>query len=271
MAAAFKRKLIGQEDEAGLPVEGGRPPRDYGAHIRPRALDPIREQLERGDVGKISRVELGVRKRSRPWSGTVIARQTPSSAEAYSVRAFTTGMAMQSTWTCNCCWLRAHFELMASPTASRGNAWPRRASTRLLAAQATANTGGASGASICGSSMPVMRRVGMASIWAMPIRSFRTATPWSTPPSRSTRSQGFGPNPASKWGTHSPWTIRHSAFGSARAGALNADRQKVRPSATLAMCRTLRPVRFAARGAPGSTSAAGQRPVFKRQPPGPIR
>ena len=39
---------------------------------------------------------------------------------------------MQSTWTCNCCWLRAHFELIASPTASRGSARPRRASTETL-------------------------------------------------------------------------------------------------------------------------------------------
>ena len=45
-----------------------------------------------------------------------------------------TGMAMQSTWTCNCSWLRAHFELIASPTASRGSARPRRASTRRLGA-----------------------------------------------------------------------------------------------------------------------------------------
>ena len=43
--------------------------------------------------------------------------------------------------------------------------------------QAAANTGGALGAERLGSSMPVMRRVGMASIYETPTRSFRIATP----------------------------------------------------------------------------------------------
>ena len=182
-----------------------------------------------------------------------------------------TGMAMQSTWTCNCSWLRAHFELIASPTASRGSARPRRASTNDFALQATANTGGALGASICGSSMPAMRRVGMASIWAMPIRSFRIATPWSTPPSRSTRSQGFGPSPASIWGTHSPWTIRHKAFGSARAGALIANSQAQQLRITTAD-RRQNPRRRgigpgSARNSRRPMSSGRQRPDFKKRPP----
>ncbi len=124
---------------------------------------------------------------------------------------------MQSTWRWNCCWLRRHSELIAIATSSRGSARRRRASTSALAFQAAAKTRGASAASICGSSIPVMRRVGMASIWARPLRSLRMATPACSPLLRSTLSQGIGPSPASLWTTHCPCTIRHSASGSAAA------------------------------------------------------
>ena len=132
VAPALQRELVGQQDEAGLSVEAranGR--KAIGAHVRPCALDAVGEKPERRDVAKIGRVDPPREidpslERNRHRAPLAVE------AEAYSASVLTTGTATQSTWTCNCSWLRAHFELIASPTASRGSGRPSRASTRVL-------------------------------------------------------------------------------------------------------------------------------------------
>ena len=54
VAPAFEREPVGEQDEVRLSVKGRADGREaIGAHLRPRALDAVGEQLERRNVGEI--------------------------------------------------------------------------------------------------------------------------------------------------------------------------------------------------------------------------
>jgi hypothetical protein len=54
VAPAFERELVGEQDEVRLSGKSRADGREaIGAHLRPRALDAVGEQLERRDVGEI--------------------------------------------------------------------------------------------------------------------------------------------------------------------------------------------------------------------------
>src|ERR1700761_4423126 len=58
VAPCLQRKLVGEQDEAGLPIESrSHRGEAIGAHMLPRAFDPVRKELERGDVGQILGIE----------------------------------------------------------------------------------------------------------------------------------------------------------------------------------------------------------------------
>lgn len=52
----LERELVSEQDEAGLSIRGRADGREtIGAHLRPRAMDAVGEQLQRRDVAKIGR------------------------------------------------------------------------------------------------------------------------------------------------------------------------------------------------------------------------
>src|SRR5580704_19113556 len=80
--------------------------------------------------------------------------------------------------------------------------------------------------------MPEIRDVGIRRYCAGPTMSFNTAYPLLTPWRIWTAAQGSGAPVRSLSGTHLPWTIFHSAFGSAASAPSGA--RQVAPSSSAA-------------------------------------
>src|ERR1700744_4381341 len=58
MAPCLQRKLVGEQDEAGLPIESrAHRGEAISAHMLPCAVSPVRKKLERGHVGQILGIE----------------------------------------------------------------------------------------------------------------------------------------------------------------------------------------------------------------------